>query len=242
MENGPENILEVKNLTVAFQGNVVLQNINFKLGRGEMLGVIGPNGAGKTVLSKALLGLIDHLGTIEWAPHIKVGYVPQNFHIMPNMPLTVGEFLKLQTKNTADIHNALQHVGWNFEDQSFAPHSHNRFLNQQLEKLSGGQLQRVLLAWALLAKAEVLLLDEPTSGVDVGVEESIYATLAHLRDERGITIIFISHELNIVSKYATKVLCLNKSGLCFGAPSDALEEGKLSQLYGENIKFYTHHH
>ena len=108
--------------------------------------------------------------------------------------------------------------------------------------LSGGQLQRVLIAWAILDNPDVLLFDEPTAGIDVGGEETIYNLLKKLNDERAMTILLISHDLNIVYKYANTVLCVNKQKICFGRPNDVLDPQALVKLYGGEAAFYAHEH
>ena len=121
-------------------------------------------------------------------------------------------------------------------------HIERHLLNQRMGWLSGGQLQRVLIAWALLDNPDVLLFDEPTAGIDVGGEETIYNLLKKLNDERNLTILLISHDLNIVYKYADSVLCLNKEKICFGPPREVLDPQALIKLYGGEARFYKHEH
>ncbi|KKR10405.1 MAG: ABC transporter related protein [Parcubacteria group bacterium GW2011_GWA2_39_18] len=243
-QSNSQKILKVKNLTVAFDDNVVIDNLNFEVEKGEMLSVIGPNGSGKTVLVRALLGLAGFTGSVEWKKDIKIGYVPQHFFVESDTPLTVEEFFKFKTSKHAQIHKALEQVGWqgSTNPEHFEHHLKSHLLNQQLGKLSGGQLQRILIAWSLIDNPDVLLYDEPTSGIDAGAEETIYSTLLNLKDKYEMTIIFVSHELSIVYNYATKVLCLNKEKFCYGEPEDILGAENLSKLYGEKMKFYSHQH
>ncbi|MEK7120240.1 MAG: metal ABC transporter ATP-binding protein [Patescibacteria group bacterium] len=243
-QSNSQKILKVKNLTVVFDDNVVIDNLNFEVEKGEMLSIIGPNGAGKTVLVRALLGLVNFTGSVEWKKNIKIGYVPQRFFVENDMPLTVEEFFKFKTNKHAQIHRALEQVGWQggSSPEHFEHHLKSHLLNQQLGKLSGGQLQRILIAWSLIDNPDILLYDEPTSGIDAGAEETIYSTLLNLKDKSGMTIIFVSHELSVVYNYATKVMCLNKEKFCYGEPEDILGAESLSKLYGEKMKFYSHQH
>ena len=121
-------------------------------------------------------------------------------------------------------------------------HLEHHILKQRLGLLSGGQLQRVFIAWSLLNNPNVLIFDEPTTGIDVGGEETIYNLLKKLQTERGLTIIMVSHDLNIIYKYANNVLCVNKSMVCYGVPNTVLDPTALSKLYGGDISFYKHGH
>jgi len=148
--------------------------------------------------------------------------------------------LHFKEKDHKIIHEILNSVG--FKDVA-ASHIHNdvRVLKTKLGALSGGELQRVLIAYALLGKPNVLLFDEPTSGVDVSAEETIYSLIDKLKAEKDLTIIFISHELEVVYRFADSVLCLNKQKVCFGPPREAIDKKSLEALYGEEVHFYKHH-
>ncbi len=209
----------------------ILEDINFEVNEGETLAVIGPNGAGKTVLFRTLLGLVPYQGKIVWKPGIKMGYVPQRFSITPDLPLTVTEFLKLKSKNSQEVEEELTAVG--FEKEMF---------DHQLGVLSGGQQQRVLIAWALLDNPDVLLFDEPTSGIDIAGDETIYHLIHRLQTHKKLTVILISHELQIVFQHATKVLCLNKERICYGPPKQALDSATLARLFGVETEHHHEHH
>ena len=224
-------ILEVSNLSVTFGNQKVLDNISFSVERDGTLAIIGPNGAGKTVLFRTILGLIPYEGEVKWAPNIKIGYVPQKLFVPKDLPLTVLEFLKLKENNISNIEKVLGSVGI----------KKTNILKNRLGDLSGGEIQRVLIANALMGNPQVLLFDEPTSGVDMAGEETIYALIERLKREVDLTIIFISHELDIVYKHATDVLCLNKEKICFGKPREVIDKETLSKMYGEEIKVYKHH-
>lgn len=231
-----ENILEIKDLTVKFGNNKILDNLSFFVKRGEILAIIGPNGAGKSVLFRTLLGTIPYSGIIRWPGPISIGYVPQRFSLEQDLPLTVWEFLNLKSSNVNknELRETLNLVGFGDNYQSI--------LKKRVSLLSGGQLQRILIAWALLDSPDLLLFDEPTSGIDIGGENTIYNLLDQLRKQKNITIILISHDLNVVSQYADSVVCLNKKQVCFGTPSIILDPQELAELYGGEPKFYQHHH
>lgn len=237
-EHDTAPILDVRDLSVAFNNEEVLKDISFSVGEGDVLAIIGPNGAGKTVLFRALIDLIPFSGEIKWREDVKIGYVPQKLMEKAELPLTVKEFFILKSKNlffkdeqlVESISHELKSVGLEPE-----------ILNQQLANLSRGQFQRVLIAWAILRHPNVLLFDEPTAGIDVAGEGSIYNLLHKLQNERGMTVLIISHDLNIVYRYADKVLCLNKENLCFGEPRKALTSEQIERLYGESA-FYHHVH
>ncbi len=234
-----DNILSVHNLEVKFNNHKVLDNISFDVARDSTLAIIGPNGAGKSTLFKAILGLVPYTGEITWAKDIRIGYVPQKLYVGKDIPLTVREFLSFKDKNRLHISEALASVGLGSERQE--THRGSRLLKTKMGSLSGGELQRVLIAFALLGDPQVLLFDEPTSGIDISGEETIYSLINRLQADKDLTIIFISHELEIVYKYAANVLCLNKEKVCFGPPKDAIDKESLQAMYGDEIHFYKHH-
>lgn len=224
-----DRILTVKNLSIDINGHNILKDINFEAKSNEIIAVIGPNGAGKTTLFRALLGLVPYRGSVEWKPNIKLGYVPQKIYIETDFPLTVKEFFSLKNSDQKEINRVTSSVNLKSD------------LNHKLGGLSGGELQKVLIAWALIDNPEVLLFDEPTSGIDVSAEESIYDLLHKLQEKEKITIMLISHELQIVYRYATNVICLNKESICFGPPKKALDKDTLEKLFGTEVGLYQHH-
>jgi zinc transport system ATP-binding protein len=233
-----ETVLTVEDLSVALDDQPVLQNISFTLQQGEALAVIGPNGAGKTVLFRTLLGLLPHSGLVEWRAAVRIGYVPQRFAVDRSAPISTLEFFLLQSPAfwqpgagfKAELEQELRRMGLD-----------RRVLRKSLGELSGGETQRVLIASALLEKPDVLLLDEPTAAVDAGFEETVYALLHRVQNERGTALLLISHDLSVVYRYAQRVLCLNKTVVCQGAPMEALNPQALATLYGES-SFYHHEH
>ena len=233
-----EKILEVKNLKVVRDKEEIIEHLSFDVLRGRIIAILGPNGAGKTTLFRALLGLIPYEGIIKWAKDVKIGYVPQRLAIDRFLPLSVLELFKLKTKNIDDIYFALESVGFPKDEH----HLRHHLLKKRIGVLSGGELQKVLIAWALVDHPDVLLFDEPTAGVDIAGEETIYNLLYRLEQEKKLTIIFISHDLNVVTKYADTVLCLNKEMVCYGAPLKALTEKTIEQLYGGGASLFPHEH
>lgn len=233
-----KSAIEVENLKVTFNGQTVLNGINFQMKKGEIAAIIGPNGAGKTTLIKAILGLIPYSGKIrvlgEKISKVtrRVGYVPQKFSFDKTFPLTVCEFLKLTVakKEPGKIGSVLEEVDIkNCKDKL-------------LGELSGGQLQRVLIARAILNDPEILFLDEATTGVDIEGSRTFYEILEHLNKTHNVTIVIISHEVNMVHTFATEVLCLNKDLYCKGIPKSVITDEMLKNLYGENFEMRQHTH
>lgn len=229
-------ILEVNNLSVAFEREVVLRGVSFSVKKGEALAIIGPNGAGKTVLFRALLGLVPHAGTIQWAEGIRIGYVPQKFFVERGAPLTVKEFFLLQADRFwMPQKEFLSHLEHELRLVGLAPD----ILEKPVGELSGGQLQRLLVSWAMLAHPDALLFDEPTAGIDIGSEETVYQLIHRMQDERGTAVLLISHDLNFVYRHAEQVLCVNKDMMCHGSPHEVLKPDELAHLFGAG-KFYLH--
>jgi zinc transport system ATP-binding protein len=226
--------LEVSNLSVGFDQIVVIERLSFGVPRGSALAIVGPNGAGKSVLAKALIGALPHEGTIRWEDNSKIGYVPQKLDIERDLPVTGGDFLHAKAVVArafqTDVANVLELVGLKAES-----------VGKPIGALSGGQFQRLLVAAALIGHPTVLLLDEPTAGVDEPGQDSINHTLDRLRDERGLTILFISHDLSVVYHYATNVLCLSRGHACFGVPRQVLTPQLLQELYGAPVAYHVHH-
>lgn len=199
-------ILKVSDLKVKFSDHTILDGISLEVKRDDTLAIVGSNGAGKTVLFKCLLGLIPYVGKVDWAPDVKIGYVPQKLSVPRDLPLTVNEFFKLKENSTEKIVETLSKVG--FKNKAEHVHDDARVLNTRLGSLSGGELQRVLMAYALLNNPNVLLLDEPTAGVDIAGEKTFYSLFSDLKRNSDLTIIFISHDTEVVEKYADTIIKL----------------------------------
>ncbi|MBT0728270.1 zinc ABC transporter ATP-binding protein ZnuC [Rosenbergiella australiborealis] len=230
------NLVALQNIDVAFGQKQVLQNISLTLTPGRILTLLGPNGAGKSTLVRLILGLVTPTqGTIEKKSGLRIGYVPQKLHLDITLPLNVERFLRLarQAKHV-DIHAALQRVNAD----------HLRL--SAMQKLSGGEMQRVLLARALLGKPELLVLDEPTQGVDVNGQVALYDLINQLRHELGCAVLMVSHDLHLVMAKTDDVLCLNHHVCCSGPPEVVSQHPEFTAMFGtrasEQLAIYRHHH
>ncbi|MFA5074706.1 MAG: metal ABC transporter ATP-binding protein [Candidatus Babeliales bacterium] len=225
-------ILEVQNLSVSFDQEKILSDLSFDVTKGEVLVILGPNGAGKTTLLKALLGLVPYTGKVEWK-NKKISYLPpQELFVRKDLPpLSIQDFFEFKNVSKSKIIEFLNLVGL---DPSI--------LTKQFNTLSTGQFQRMVIAWALIDEPSILLFDEPTSGIDLGGEETIYSLLHKFWKEKKLTILLVTHDLNIVWDHASNVLCLNKKKLCMGKPDKILSPEKLKELYHSDVKFYSHEH
>ena len=223
-------IIEAEGLTVQLGSHTVLDNLSFSIEAGEIVAIVGPNGAGKTTLLKALLGLVPATG--QTTVHAqRIGYVPQHLDFDRTMPVTVTELLRIhqERQDQAQVLSALKTV------------EVSHLAGRQLGLLSGGEFQRVLIALALLNEPDILFLDEPTASIDVEGAGEVYDVLNTLQQQQQRTIVLVSHELDVVFKHASHVLCINHQLICSGVPRDALNQDTLEQLYGEHQTLYPHH-
>lgn len=228
-------LLAASGINFTREGKVILSNVSLNLRRGEILTLIGPNGAGKTTLVRILLKLQSaDSGEIVRSPGAVTGYMPQKLFIDNTMPLSVRRFLALTNTETEAIETALARVG--MADQP----------NQAMSKLSGGELQRVLLARAILRKPDLLVLDEPVQGVDIGGQSQLYELIAQLRTELNCGVLMVSHDLHLVMAQTDTVLCLNHHICCQGHPEKVRVDPAFLELFGHEqdtgVAVYTHHH
>ncbi|BCG63537.1 MAG: zinc transport system ATP-binding protein [Methyloprofundus sp.] len=227
-----KEVLIVQNLQVAYEDQQIISDLSFTVNQRDILIFLGPNGAGKTTLLRALQNLLPYQGSVSWNAQ-KISYLPpQEFLQRQNLPpLNIKEFYAFKSSDSNVIKSMIAEVGL---DESLLSH--------QFSELSTGQFQRMLIGWALLDNPDVLILDEPTSGIDLGGEETIYSLLHKFWQNQNLTILLVTHDLNIVWEYATQVICLNKQQMCMGTPDEVLTLEQLKTLYGTGIKFYKHQH
>jgi zinc transport system ATP-binding protein len=227
-------VLQVSDVSVTFGQTRILTNLSFDVPAGASLAIIGPNGAGKTVLLRALTGAVPHAGDVRWAPGVRLGYVPQKLDVDRDVPITGRDFLAarlaLSRIRAAPVREVLAMVGL-----------HAAAAHQPIGELSGGQFQRLLMAFALLGDPTVLLLDEPTASVDEPGQERLNDLIHRLQHERGLTVILVSHELSVVHRYATLVLCLNRDHAWIGPPYE-LTPDALREAYGAPLAIHGHDH
>ncbi len=226
---GNDLILKVRDLNVELDRRSIIKNLSFTVRKGEIITILGPNGAGKTVLLKCLLGLLPYTGEIEWGKDIKIGYVPQRLPFIKDIPLSVMDFFALKRSPVREVRDIVHAVGFGEE-----------LLSRRTGDLSSGQFQRILIAWALVGGPQVLLFDEPTTGIDAGGEETIYNFLAKLKEERRLTMLLVTHDLSVVFKFSTYVICLGRRAACYGPPHEVLTTERLQSLYGSEVKYYIH--
>lgn len=232
----PEYLVEATGLCKFYGTREVLHEVNLTIRANEIVTLVGPNGAGKTTLLKILLGLESpQHGSVALAPGLRIGYVPQSFTPQPSMPLTARAFLEL-----------------------YAPHAQERIatlcgnldiseiLDSQLHTLSGGEQRRLLLVRALLHQPQLLVLDEPTQGVDIAGQGELYRLLKRLSAEMNFAVLMVSHDLHVVMAATQRVICLNHHICCEGAPSQVGNDPAFKTLFGDElarqVALYHHHH
>jgi zinc transport system ATP-binding protein len=227
------NVLEVRHLTVFFGALAIIDDLSFTVAEGESLAIIGPTGSGKTVLFRALIGALPYRGEIRWAEGVNIGYVPQKFDLERDLPITGHDFLlakaRVEGASTGEVRRTLELVALTQET-----------VRKPIGTLSGGQFQRLLLAFALVGEPRVLLFDEPTAGIDEPGEAQLYERIRRLTGERHRTLLLISHELSLVYRYASRVLCLGRGRSHIGPPAEMLTPEKLEALYGSPMKYHVH--
>ncbi|MDP1670021.1 metal ABC transporter ATP-binding protein [Phaeovulum sp.] len=229
-------LIAATNLSVRYGGVAVLSGVDFTVGRGEIVTVVGPNGSGKSTLIRALIGAERAAtGEITRAPGLRIGYVPQRLHVDTTLPLTVARFLNLPRRVAAtEAAEALARTGV------------AGLQRHQLAALSGGQFQRVLLARALLSRPDILILDEPTQGLDQPGIAAFYRMLADLRTQTGCAVLLVSHDLHVVMSASDRVICLNGHVCCEGTPSVVSAAPEYRALFGLGtggaLALYQHAH
>ncbi len=249
-----EAVVKLSSVSFQYEDKVVLENVSFGLHRGDFVGIVGPNGSGKSTLMKLILGLLPPTqGTVElfgqplskFRDWTKVGYVAQQVaHGAGGFPATVrevvssglvgkvGMFRRLKSHHHAKVLEVVDRVGLSTK------------LNDRIGSLSGGQLQRVFIARALVADPELLILDEPTVGVDQESIEQFYELLRSLKEENGMTMMIVSHDVGVMTQWVNKVACLQKNLHFHGTAHEFAhnQEMILQKMYGDTVKLLAHHH
>lgn len=233
-----EVLLECREVSKLFGTRWVLDNITFRVRKGEIVTIIGPNGSGKTTLARIILGLLaQDNGCVIREKGLTVGYMPQKLTIDPVLPLTVERFLNLTVSNEVDD-AAYQSI--------IAETGIGHLLKHQMHPVSGGELQRIMLAQVLLLRPQLLVLDEPVQGVDMQGQAEFYQLIETLRSKHHISILMISHDLYMVMRTTDHVVCINHHICCEGTAEDVSKHDAYIQLFGadtaRNIGMYAHHH
>ncbi len=235
-DSDDQTLIAAEGLSIRRGGHLIVDKVDLAVAPGEIVILIGPNGSGKTTLVRALLELMEpDSGRVRRRLSLTIGYVPQELQVDPTLPLTVRRFLILGTRaDERDLESALSEVG--------VP----QLLDHPVQGLSGGQLRRVLLARALLRDPDLLVLDEPTAGVDVSGQAALYDLIKTIRDRRGCGVLLVSHHLHLVMAAADRVVCLNHHVCCEGRPDSVSRNPAYIDLFGEAgtaaIAVYTHQH
>ena len=236
MNSDVNTLIRAEAINISFADRAVLQKIDLKVNQGQVVSLIGPNGAGKTTLVRVLLNLLAaDSGAIHRHPELKIGYMPQKVTLAQTLPLSVLRFLQLSKSGTAaEIVELLKRLKIQHLQQ------------QQLISVSGGELQRVLLARALLGSPNLLILDEPAQGVDLAGQAELYQLIGDIRSERNCGVLMISHDLHLVMSSTDEVVCLNHHICCHGKPEAVSNDPAFLELFGASVSdglaVYTHHH
>lgn len=236
MQVAGQTLVAVEHVSLKAQQRLILEDINFTVKRGEIVTLIGPNGAGKTALLKIILGLNKPTrGEVITAPHLRIGYMPQKLIVESLMPLDVERFLRLAPRaTTAKCTEIAQQL------------SIMHLMRLPIQNISGGELQRVLFARALLNDPDLLVLDEPAQGIDINGQAFLYQLISQMRSKLNCSIIMVSHDLHLVIAGTDQVICLNRHICCSGHPAAITKNPEFINLFGNKIAaelaLYTHHH
>lgn len=229
-----EALVSAEHIYLRRNGRNLLEDASISVAANEVVTLIGPNGAGKSTLIRVILGLIKpDRGIVRSVDKLRIGYMPQRIAIDPSLPLTVERFLSLLGKDKRRLQHCLELTG--------IGHLHN----QGVQSLSGGELQRVLLARALYRNPQLLVLDEPVQGVDVSGQAGLYRLIQRIKGETGCGVLMVSHDLHLVMASTDRVVCLNQHVCCEGSPESVSNNPAYLQLFGgqtSDVAIYTHQH
>lgn len=244
--------IELNDVSFAYKNTPVLENVSFKIHRGEYLGIIGPNGGGKTTLIRIILGLIHPTsGSIslfgqsshDFKEKYRIGYVPQRAtQADKNFPATVFEVVRSGRIPRLGLFNGFTKKDDEVVEKVLTLTGIDRYRNTLIGNLSGGERQRAYIARALASEPDILILDEPTVGVDIGAQRIFHGFLSSLNTDHAMTIIFVSHDVDVVSQETKTVLGLNHVVFCYGPVQELLNENLLKGLYGNHVETPTHRH
>lgn len=219
-----EVLLKLNDVSVTIDKKSILDDISFVVTKAKIITIIGPNGSGKSTLARSILGIVDiSKGEIWFKDGLKIGYMPQKLSLNPYLPIQVIDFLKLNV-NDIFLNERLSKI--------IDKVKINHILENPLQKISGGEMQRVLLARALLNDPDLLILDEPTQGIDINGQVEFYKIIDYLRNDKQKSIIIISHDLNMVMKSTDYVICLNKNICCEGTVQYVHKHKDFLNLFG----------
>ena len=246
----PPCVAETIDLNLAFSGQPILRDVSMKLPAEKVIALIGPNGSGKTTLLRCLLGLqapdsgkIRLFGGLPLKEALpRIGYVPQKLDLDRDFILNVREFLALRLQSTRNWFWMQRQA---LDDRLMAAMAElgcESLMDRPVARLSGGQLQRVLIAFSLLREPELLLLDEPTAGVDTPGEQSFYELISEVHARHKMSVVLVSHDLSMVYKHAHHVYALNGNICCHGTPEEVMNAESLKEAYGIGVSPYHHHH
>ncbi|MDR0810200.1 MAG: metal ABC transporter ATP-binding protein [Gemmobacter sp.] len=229
-------LLEARHICVSLGGQEVLHDISMQVAPGEIVTILGPNGSGKSTLLRALLGIVPATrGEVRRSDGLRIGYMPQKLHVDRTMPLSARRFLSLPRRHSrGDCLAMLARLGV------------AEVAERPMAGLSGGQLQRVLLARALLSRPQILMLDEPTQGLDQPGEAAFYRLIEEVRTEAGAAVLMVSHDLHVVMSASDRVICLNGHICCEGTPRVVSSAPEYRALFGLGTRgalaLYQHSH
>lgn len=232
--------IDVRSVSVFFNGHAALMDVSLEIPSGERIAVVGPNGAGKTTLFRLIAGTLEpsqgEVNVYGHGPsgHVCIAYVPQRSQADWKFPVTVREVVMMGRIRKIGLFRWPSRDDWRFVDEALRRVGMDRLADRQIGKLSGGQQQRVFLAQAIAQEAEVVLLDEPLTGLDLPGQDTMFQLLDELNEE-GVTVLIATHDLNLAAERFDQVLLINRQIISFGPPQDALTQPALVRAYGGHV-------